>query len=1260
MKSKNSPVTKVAIAAIRCTPSVSNCKCAFLLIVLLSLLAGAAMAQVKTTVAISTTWKFKTDPTNIGATTGGWYSATFNDSSWGTLLSGRSWESQGQAYAGYAWYRQSVNVPAVSVNVPVQALQLNLPSIISDDDVWFNGVHVGGITGGYKYNNFLTRNYLIPASLVNFGGANIIAIRIWGGSMGLSYNNSGLIAGTINGILDPFRVMARNTGGSIASEVPIELYDLSGAQQGNTFEIVFNYPQTILTGTGANLTYTLRDFYGASILGAKTVPTTTGTDGIVRGVASISGTVAQALYVAGRFSTVLVLKDAATGTTLSSGTTSTDHLSFAARDTTQLPVLSSTFTSTPYGSLKLVDTIDCSTPLATEIHPYMQSAFGQHLQDYCTPGSKATVAVSTILGKSAREATWGWYAYRIGRGTITPGKTYLLRVEYCEDTPRMGQLEIQSGHNYMDVGWKNGITANSCSSYGDWPLTNAWQYYDVMVTAGDETTGTGGTGDDTGQNGFWVYVMNKIKSGSYFSMYAKGPAIATMSLYEIDSAANAPAFTLPPAGIPQRVMTFDWERQVEQAPADMVNYAKLMGYSAISPNMLKWALANYSDVTNGYDTMNIDDAGYWVQNLSTNPAAAPIPGLPSVHKQYLDATASAGLDYIPRIEYGGSTLLSGTAYAISNTGTTTPPTRFTPAWCANLVNPAVYTDFKTWLDMNIGAYQSAYPQMKGVLWRIREQRMPVSYGKSDIDLFCSDTGATEPAGYTTVQLAHWASNTAPEGAPTVAANYSTWWQAKRRDFHQQIESLLKSYRPNMVLYYFNWDPDKFSLLAPDINSADFFAGGSTTAHYLTDGTNRATWTDTQYTNVLTSGDLSASGGAFLNRPDFALRPSLYTSGSSAGIQLLAPINYLFYANKTNYVNYFQTFDGMAASNCISYDEIASREPNPKYEGTMLVPGGAPFSMAMELLSYYYGDARTLTYTAYTYGRGFADAHRRFAQAFRALPAVPGTLVAGSPANTAVRTYATANGTYVGVAYKGYTGSTFTVTVPGAAGGTVTNLVTGSGVSASNSGADLTFSLTSGPMELNAFLVNTAALPSPWLSKDIGTVVVSGTATYAGGTFTIIGSGTSTTEVDAHATDAFQYVYQAVSGTAQTLTARVATQQNTAATARAGVMIRQDLTNGAANACEVLNPTAGGRFKYRLTPGGTLGNIAGGGMPPYWVRVVRNGSTFTGYTSPDGSVWTQRGTTTITMSGTTYIGLVQCSGTNTPGTSTFDNVTLTSP
>jgi RHS repeat-associated protein len=63
--------------------------------------------------------------------------------------------------------------------------------------------------------------------------------------------------------------------------------------------------------------------------------------------------------------------------------------------------------------------------------------------------------------------------------------------------------------------------------------------------------------------------------------------------------------------------------------------------------------------------------------------------------------------------------------------------------------------------------------------------------------------------------------------------------------------------------------------------------------------------------------------------------------------------------------------------------------------------------------------------------------------------------------------------------------------------------------------------------------------------------------------------------------------------------------------------------------------------------------------PYWVKVVRSGSSFSGYISPDGSTWTQVGPTeTITMASTIDIGLY-VNGYSGSGavTAAFDNVSV---
>jgi regulation of enolase protein 1 (concanavalin A-like superfamily) len=80
---------------------------------------------------------------------------------------------------------------------------------------------------------------------------------------------------------------------------------------------------------------------------------------------------------------------------------------------------------------------------------------------------------------------------------------------------------------------------------------------------------------------------------------------------------------------------------------------------------------------------------------------------------------------------------------------------------------------------------------------------------------------------------------------------------------------------------------------------------------------------------------------------------------------------------------------------------------------------------------------------------------------------------------------------------------------------------------------------------------------------------------------------------------------------------------------------------------------------RTTTAGATSAAFTSGAAPYWVRLVRSGSTFTAYRSPDGITWKQSGSSTISMTATVYIGLAVCSkNTTTLNTSTFTNVSVT--
>jgi len=214
--------------------------------------------------------------------------------------------------------------------------------------------------------------------------------------------------------------------------------------------------------------------------------------------------------------------------------------------------------------------------------------------------------------------------------------------------------------------------------------------------------------------------------------------------------------------------------------------------------------------------------------------------------------------------------------------------------------------------------------------------------------------------------------------------------------------------------------------------------------------------------------------------------------------------------------------------------------------------------------------------------------------------------------------------------------TYPLTVTGTGGG-LTNSATGS----------VTVTAPSG------------GLPAGWNDVDIGAVGLAGSASFSSGTFTVSGSGSDIWT----AADQFNYAYQSVSGN-QTVIARVVTEQLTASFAKAGVMIRESLATNSVEASVLLTPTNGVALQIRPTTGAASINVSGwvkGPQPPYWVKLVRSGSTFTGYSSADGVTWTQVATTNVTMATSATAGLAVTSHDNTKlNTATFDNVSISAP
>ena len=206
-------------------------------------------------------------------------------------------------------------------------------------------------------------------------------------------------------------------------------------------------------------------------------------------------------------------------------------------------------------------------------------------------------------------------------------------------------------------------------------------------------------------------------------------------------------------------------------------------------------------------------------------------------------------------------------------------------------------------------------------------------------------------------------------------------------------------------------------------------------------------------------------------------------------------------------------------------------------------------------------------------------------------------------------------------------------------------------------------------EVDYVRVYSKPLPSPWAATDLGSPAIAG-RTYASSTglFNVQGSGAGVTGTN----DQCQFAYQSLNGDG-TIIARVKNEMGTNAaskaavpTAAGGLMIRESLSGNAVNALMAVRPviggTAGGNiFSSRSATSGSTSLIVAGNTQtvPSWLKLVRSGSNFTGYSSPDGTTWTQNGSVSLGMASSAYAGFaVTCSNTTSRATAQFDNISIT--
>ncbi|WP_367873268.1 Calx-beta domain-containing protein [Luteolibacter sp. Populi] len=182
----------------------------------------------------------------------------------------------------------------------------------------------------------------------------------------------------------------------------------------------------------------------------------------------------------------------------------------------------------------------------------------------------------------------------------------------------------------------------------------------------------------------------------------------------------------------------------------------------------------------------------------------------------------------------------------------------------------------------------------------------------------------------------------------------------------------------------------------------------------------------------------------------------------------------------------------------------------------------------------------------------------------------------------------------------------------------------------------------------------AGLPLPWEAGAVGGATLSGSATYAGGIYTVAGAGTL-----AGRNDSLNFAWQTISGDGS-VTARINTLESTGPTARVGVMIRDTLASNSRHIFIGLDGDSSYRWVRRTGMNGNTSTSSSGSatVPAAWVRLVRSGNLITAFKSADGVNWITVGSLSAGFPETCYAGLAVASGSEAVlNTSSFSSVTV---
>lgn len=656
--------------------------------------------------------------------------------------------------------------------------------------------------------------------------------------------------------------------------------------------------------------------------------------------------------------------------------------------------------------------------------------------------------LETILGKTCRTTSdWGWFAYLMGGRNITPGKYYLLSIEYPCDISR-NTLIYNGFHPYTNIGFHTGeslgdpYTRQALVQKFSNPLSGKYEFHETVFRAERKQA--------------WISIHSM---GNKAAPFSKGTALRAIRIYELGDQSSleklVPQAT-EPEGLPHRTIGYLNEDYLP-TESDLLRY-RFFGYNSFAPLLLMYCGGSYE--TNGGQIR-------WKSKLfnnrkNGNPAAKRNPNYyrmsPACLEQFIEKPENKGIRFFAGLEYGGTGMLPECAYA------RTPEGRYQGyLWgkrelkegiSIDMAHPEVGRDMARLVTELAETYAKKYPNFQGVVFSLRFKCWQVGYGMDSLHRFAEERNLTLPRK----DPGLWVKRNHEK-------EYLAWhYREKRKNFLMAADALHKV-RPDLKLVISNYNAGDDNLhfgrsywnigLRKEYPKTEFFVPGKPP---LPDLSSRKLLDIIENPFALESSLMSVG-----------INPPLYRN--DRGIWITAMIHYPFMCGNRELLEAYRTAEGSAVCFWWIYNEDAGHNHTATGWESPGLNGNEPSgrnSMLDAVLSMAASDPVMMFVRTGTLTHGYPQYVREFALAYRALPAIRSEILPyPGDSSITIRMYPAGNRKYIAVINTSASPEKKLVAFPqrDIGAGRLKNLVTGKIIPAENG----VFRIEAESVSLNSFI-----------------------------------------------------------------------------------------------------------------------------------------------------------------------------------------------